>query len=144
MDQNYNFQYNDFTPDSPLSQQPDKRAKNYAKASLILGIIAVSLSCVCCCLYYLTLPLGVIAIVMAILSKKKSGGKISGMATAGLILGIIGLVLFLILVCFEAYVVSAFSSMTESEWLAFLEEYGLSPEDLEGLLPEATTALPKN
>ncbi len=142
MDQNYDFQSNNFTPDSPFSPQPDNRAKNYAKVSLILGIIAVFFSCLCCCFYYLALPLGAVAIVMAILSKKKNGGKLSGMALAGLILGIVGLILFLMMVCFEVYLVSAFSSMTEAEWLAFLEEYGFSAEDFGELFPETTTALP--
>jgi uncharacterized membrane protein len=59
--------------------------KGMAIASLVLGIVSAVFSC----LWFISVPCAVIAIILGILANK--AGKI-GMATAGLILGIIGIV----------------------------------------------------
>ena len=58
-----------------------------AVASLVLGIISIC----CCCVSWVSLILGVLAIVFAVLSKKNPAQK--GLATAGLVMGIIAVVL---------------------------------------------------
>lgn len=79
-----------------------------AVASLVLGIVGVVLTCI-----FPVLPigliLGVIAIVLAVLGKKSMAaqGKPTGMATAGLVLGIIaaaigGIVFAACMICYSA------------------------------------------
>ncbi len=62
--------------------------------SMILGIVSII---VCCCIPYFSLILSIIAIIFAIVGKKKSG-KFDGFAVAGLTLGIIGTVFGLVTV----------------------------------------------
>lgn len=65
-----------------------KRQNGFSIASLVLGIICI----VCCCIDFLALVCAALAIIFAILDKKKNG-KMNGMALAGLICGIIGAVI---------------------------------------------------
>lgn len=60
--------------------------KGLSIASMILGIIAV----VFCCNVWLCIPCSILAIIFGVIGKKKGG---TGMAKAGLILGIIALAL---------------------------------------------------
>lgn len=57
-------------------------------AALILGICSI----VFCCFWYVSLITGIIAIILGVKAKKDNAGK-QGMAKAGMICGIIGLVL---------------------------------------------------
>ncbi|MGN0431727.1 MAG: DUF4190 domain-containing protein [Lachnospiraceae bacterium] len=78
-----------------MNQQPVYAApaapqggKGLAIASMVLGIVALVLSC---CVPYLPIVLALLAVVLGGVSlAKKKGGK--GMAIAGLVCGIIGLV----------------------------------------------------
>lgn len=89
---NMNNNYQDNTssyqaqPTYTAPQEPSNGGKGLAIASLILGIASIVL----CCCTYITVILGVAAIVCAIISKKQGG---SGMATAGLVCGIIGVII---------------------------------------------------
>ena len=65
--------------------------KGLSIASMVLGIVAV----VCCCFWYIAIPCSILAIIFSIIGKKK-GGK--GMATAGLVLGIIAIALYALLI----------------------------------------------
>lgn len=56
-------------------------------ASLVLGIISI----VTALFWYITLPTGIIAIVLGVKSSKRTGSKIG---KAGMITGIVGLALF--------------------------------------------------
>ena len=118
-------------------QQPEANGKGYAIASLCLGIASVFFTCICCCLYYVAIVTGILAIIMACISKSKNGGKMSGMAIAGLILGILGIILFLVMVVFEAFV------FTE-EFIAesFEEFYGMPYEDFMESYMEDMEAVP--
>jgi hypothetical protein len=67
-----------------------------AIASLILGILSLGL----CCVWWLSIPLGVVAVILGVMAKGeadqgRAGGR--GLALAGLILGAIGAALALIL-----------------------------------------------
>lgn len=73
---------------TPAYTAEAKQNNGLAIASLVCGIISIVLCC-CCGLGVL---LGIAGIVLAILSKKNSGGKLSGLAIAGLICGIVGVV----------------------------------------------------
>lgn len=83
-----------FTPATPQYQYAPAAAaqKNtdvFGIVALVLGILSVT---ICCCFDYIGLVISAGAIVCAILSRKNNGGKMSGMAVAGLVLGIIGFV----------------------------------------------------
>lgn len=74
---------------TPQMQEPVNKAGNGAAiTSMILGIISI----VCCCCCGMGVLFGVSAIIFAIVSGKKKG-RIQGMAIAGLVCGIIGLVM---------------------------------------------------
>ena len=60
--------------------------RGMATASLVLGIVSIAL----CCMPFLTLPCAVAGIITGALGARSSG---QGMAAAGIILSIIGLVL---------------------------------------------------
>ena len=122
MNNEFNFQsnYNSFEPAQKKSQN------GYAIASLVLGI--VSILCCCCCCFADTLGLilmgvaAVLAIVFAFLSKKNTNGKMDGKAIAGLVLGIVAIV---VLLCFLAALVGVYTmigQIPQEELLAIVEE----------------------
>lgn len=82
-----------YTPDPFADEVKQAAPRGLAVASLVLGIL--SAAGLCCCCTPLCVALGVVAIVLAIIYSKKAG-KLDGMALAGLILGIIGVVIALI------------------------------------------------
>ena len=65
-------------------QNVEQDKKGYCIAALVLGIIALIFSCI----FYLSLPCAILAIVFGIIGIKS---KEKGMAVAGLITGAIGL-----------------------------------------------------
>ena len=67
----------------------EKKKSGMPVAALVLGIISIALHW----FWYITLPTGIIAIVLGAKSAKKLGSKLG---KAGLITGIIGLALFVL------------------------------------------------
>ena len=71
-----------------------------AVGSLICGLLSIVLSLFSFCIWFLSLPLGIVAVVLAMVARGKiargeaSGG---GMVKAGLITGIIGIVLSILI-----------------------------------------------
>lgn len=86
---------------SVVNERPAPVKSGKATASLVLGIIGLLVPCLCCCFTKFAAIVGIIlsvlAIVLAVSSKKDTNGKMLGSAKAGLVLGIIALVLALIL-----------------------------------------------
>ena len=77
-----------YTP-QPNVNEPNP-GHGLAIASLVLGIISI----VSCCCVYLSVVAGVVGVVLAILSKNKSkDNKFEGLAMAGLVCSIIGVVI---------------------------------------------------
>lgn len=72
------------------AEAPKVERKGFNITSMILGIIAV----VCVCWWYVSVPCAIIAIIFAIAGKRDAG---KGMGTAGLVLGIIALALYVLL-----------------------------------------------
>lgn len=99
---------------APYGYRPYKPANYFETASLILGLISVVM---CSCLY-VSIICGALAIIFASLSR---GGKmeLDSKAKAGLILGIIGIVVTVLFYVYAFYIM--------------LQEYG----SLEGVLREA-------
>lgn len=78
--------------------------KGFSIASLVLGIVSIVL----CCIWYISIPSAIMAIIFGILGKKQ-GGK--GMATAGLVLGIIGVALVIIYLLFLGALIAGIAAM---------------------------------
>ncbi len=80
------------------SKEKDKKdKKGFSITSMVLGIIAL----VFFCLWYISIPCGILAIIFGVLSVKSSN---KGMSIAGIITGAIGLfICFFIIVIFFIY-----------------------------------------
>ncbi len=115
MNQDFNSQFYTQGFDASPSDAQKKGRRGFAITSLVLGIVGVCFICLCCC-YWLSLLLGIGAIVFSILSRR--GGKFSGMAIAGLVLGIIAIVLFLVVF----FSILWFSSLTVTDLEAIFRE----------------------
>ena len=122
MNNEFNFQSN-YGGFEPAQKKPQN---GYAIASLVLGIVSVL--CCCCCCFTETIGLiimgvsAVLAIVFAFLSKKNTNGKMDGKAIAGLILGIVAIVMLLLFLAAIVGVYSMMGSVPQEEVLAFVEE----------------------
>ena len=111
---------------STVFASEEKKNKNgYATASLVLGIVSI-LSCCCCCSSGLGIILmgvsAILAIVFAFVSKKTADGKMDAKAIAGLVLGIVTVV---VLLCFAAAIIGTYAlidQMPQEELLTFCEE----------------------
>lgn len=96
-------------------EQP-QGGKGMAIGSLICGIASLLL----CCFWYVSLILSIVAIVLGIISRKKTeNGK--GMALAGIITGAIGAVIALVLGVFAIFVSSAVNGMSPDEIIQYFE-----------------------
>lgn len=58
-----------------------------AIASMVLGIVSIVL----CCIWYLSIIAGIVALILGILHNKNNGKN--GMSTAGIVCGVIGIIL---------------------------------------------------
>ncbi len=125
--QNNNESAFDQTVFQSMPMQTKSRTRGYAVASLVLGICTFVCSCICCCCYYLSLPLGIIAIIMTFLDRRENDGKMSGMALTGLIFAIFGLVGFAACVSVEFYM----ANLSNGELIKVLENFtGKSYEEI--------------
>ena len=70
---------------------PANDKKGFSIAALVLGIIALIL----CCIWYVSIPCGIIALILGIIGLKSSK---RGMSIAGIITGVIGMILSIVLV----------------------------------------------
>lgn len=70
---------------------PTNDKKGFSIAALVLGIIALVL----CCIWYVSIPCGIIALILGIIGLKSSK---RGMSIAGIITGVIGMILSIVLV----------------------------------------------
>ena len=117
---------NEFNFQSNLEPAQKKPQNGYAIASLVLGIVSVL--CCCCCCFADTLGLilmgvaAVLAIVFAFLSKKNTNGKMDGKAIAGLVLGIVAIVMLLLFLAAFVGVYNMIGQIPQEELLAIVEE----------------------
>lgn len=77
-------------PEEKKEEKNQKDRKGFAIASMVLGIVAL----VFFCIWYISIPCGILAIIFGILAIKSTG---RGMAIAGLITGSIGFVLTILI-----------------------------------------------
>lgn len=78
--------------------------KGLSIAAMVLGIVSV----VFCCVWYLSIPCAILAIIFGVIGKKRDG---RGMAIAGLVLGIIAIALYGLLVAGVASLFGITASM---------------------------------
>ena len=84
------YNNNNVTYEAPQNQKVPGKAKSIV--ALSCGIASI----VCCCSTIVSIAAGVVALIMAILSKKENGGKLLPIALVGFICAIVGIVLGLI------------------------------------------------
>ena len=102
-------------PYDPQPQPDNSESKALAIASMVVGIASVV---VCCCISYVGLAAGIVAIVLGVISiKQQRAGK--GMAIAGIVLGAVTIVV--VIVCLILYYSGAVDSM--NEWAEYLQQY---------------------
>ncbi|WP_229408000.1 DUF4190 domain-containing protein [Massiliimalia massiliensis] len=90
MDQNYN------------NQPQQTPSKGMAVASMVLGIIALVLSC----FWYISVPCAVVGLILGILGRKKCEAA-KGMATAGMVMSIIAIVLVILFITVLAGIIAS-------------------------------------
>ena len=131
--------YNQSFANLPSEKNP---ARGMAIAALITAIASAVLSCCTCGLSIIGL---IVAIVLAIVAKKRAGGKMPGQALAALIISIVALALLLLI----------FGLIFLTEGLAYLEDpqaymdnlfqdtYGMTYEEFMEDAEGAVTELPE-
>ncbi len=97
-----NFQNNPYQ--QPTPPEGPKKTDALAIVSLVLGIVSIVMSC---CYTYLGIALGIGGIICSVMSNKKQK---SGLATAGMVCSIIGLVLSVLLLIFSAAILAMLAS----------------------------------
>lgn len=80
----------DNTTNSNVNQQP-KDKKGFSIAALVLGIVAIVL----CCVWYISIPCGILAIVFGAIGLKSSK---RGMSISGIVTGIIGMIISIFII----------------------------------------------
>ena len=68
-----------------------KDRKGFAIAALVLGIVAIVLSC----LWYISIPCGIIAVILGVMSRKSTKPNIS---VSGLVTGSIGIFISVLII----------------------------------------------
>ena len=76
-------------PQPPAGQDNGNNKKGFAIASLVVGIVGT----VFCCAWYISIACAVVGLILGIMSNKASK---TGMATAGIVLSVIALVLSIV------------------------------------------------
>ena len=121
--------------DTIFTQKPQGHSAGYATTSLVLGIVSVAILFCCCCAFPAMLITGILAIVFAFLAKRDNDGEMPGKATAGMILGIVGLVLCILLCVVLFANFSLFSTFPDEN--ASSEEIEAWFRDYERIMREA-------
>jgi hypothetical protein len=132
----YNNEYNNAGPDyNGYNSYPARRkTSGFEIASLILGIASI----VTCCFGIFSIPLGVLSILFAILSRGKDK-KMSGMSIAGICTSVAGIILGgLLCICAaeavyntdfrEKYIDPAYEQTYGMTMEEFMQRYGYSIE----------------
>lgn len=71
--------------------QESKDKKGFSIAALVLGIVAIALTCI----WYISIPCGILAIVFGVIGLKSSR---RGMSISGIITGIIGMIISIFII----------------------------------------------
>ena len=88
---------NSYYTNTDYNAQPEPVSNGFAIASLVMGILSI----ITCCCYFLSILFGILGIIFSCVQPKDSEGKKPTMATVGLILSIIGVVIGLSIIIFN-------------------------------------------
>ena len=115
----------------PVNLGPARTGRNMATVSMILALVSIAMMFAGCCGFNL-IP-AVLAIVFSITSRRRDGA-FSGVALAGLIIGIVSLVLSLIVLVLAVYIGIQIVNDPEGTVAkafndAFYSRYGMSFEE---------------
>ncbi len=117
-----------------------------AVASLVLGIIALVAGLVPCVGLYVALPLGLTGLILGIVARKaaaKEEGGSTGMATAGLVICLIALIVSFAWFSMQKAAVEDVGAALEQAGEELNEDLNEAKEKLEKGLDEATEKLEK-
>lgn len=90
--------------------KPNPNNQGMAIASMVCGILSI---CTCWCYGIVGLILAILALVFYGIHKKSNPGVKSGVATAGLVCGIVGLVLSIVSVLLFAYTIIHYDELVD-------------------------------
>lgn len=96
----YQNNYQNNYQNSYQNEPPKKETNRLAVASMVVGIFAM----LACCIPFIQFPLAVATIVLVILSKK--GKPFSGFAIAGLVLGILAVIISIAMTIYWGVLIS--------------------------------------
>lgn len=96
--QGYNQQYGYNNPQYNNYNQVQNNGDALGITSLVLGLLSI----ITCCCTYLSIILGIGAVIFGIISLNKKE-KTKGFATAGIILGVMGVILGIAMAIFSVY-----------------------------------------
>jgi len=103
-------------------------------ASMVLGIIALVITIISCCLpfgYLLASVLGLLSIIFGIIAIAKKSGK--GMGIAGIICSVVGLLLAIIMIVFSlllgAGIIAAPAFVTDYDYDEYYYDYDYDYDD---------------
>ncbi len=94
---------NQTTETTQTSQESVNKRNGFNITSMILGIIAVLFLCI----WYISIPCSIIAIIFSIAGKNDDG---RGMGIAGLVLGIVALALYVLLIVLGVAAITGLST----------------------------------
>ena len=119
-----NMNYQNNTYQQPAPAQP---GKGFGIASMVLGIIALLITLLSCCLPFMLILsglLGLLSIIFGIIAIAKKRGK--GMGIAGLICSVVGLLLAIVILIFSILMGAGLMAMPAFH----LQEYQRIPESV--------------
>ena len=93
--------------ENKTTQTVAQESKGLSIASMVLGIISVVLFCI----WYISVPCAILAIIFSVIGKKKGG---RGMAIAGLVLGIVALSILVLIYILALVGIASFASALNS------------------------------
>lgn len=100
-------------------------ADKYAQKSLVFGIIAASVSVVCCCLMFVAQIVGIVlAIISLVYGVKGLAGFDKTKSIIGIVLSVVAILLSGYMIIEYAVTIAMLASMSEEEFKAFMEQYG--------------------
>ncbi len=86
-------------------QTPQKQENGLAVAGMILGIASIPMSC---CLGIYGLIIGIVGLILAIVSRKRSKG---GIGVAGIVCSVIGIVIGLLMILLSVFFIEIYEMM---------------------------------
>ena len=105
-------------------ETPLQESKGLSIASMILGIVSVVL----CCVWYISIPCAILAIIFGTVENKKN--KNNKFSKSGFILGIVGVLISIIFIIYIIYISNSLYDKAEKATKQLLEQQIKLEEEL--------------